>query len=228
MSIVAIVASAGKGKRLKGRVKKPFLVLGAKPVLARTLSALESSRFVDEVILLVDKNDLKRAEALVKKFRLKKVKHIMQGGSKRSDSVSNGLKAVGGADIILVHDGARPFLSQSLIKRCIQAARRHGASCACVPVTSTVKKVARNGIIHSTPERSQYYFAQTPQVFKASLLKKAYENYKRNKTAATDDSSLVERLGIKVKMVLGDYRNIKITTPEDLAVAKAILKSSQG
>jgi len=222
MKVIAIVPSAGKGTRLKGRIKKPFLVLNGKPILARTLSALNKSGYVDDIILVVNAESLSQARGLVKKYKLNKVKKVVKGGAERSDSVYNGLKFVNNADIVLVHDGVRPFLTEELIKRCVGAARRFGASCACVPVTSTVKKVFKNGIIHSTPRREEYYFAQTPQVFKADLLKKAYRNYK--KFAATDDASLVEKLGAKVKIVLGSYDNIKITTPEDLALAKLILK----
>jgi len=221
MKISCVVPSAGKGKRLKGKKEKPFIDIRNRPLFLHTVKALEGCSLIDEIIVVVSPRHLKACKGLLKKYRCKKVTGVLPGGRYRFDSVKNGLKAVKEADIILIHDGARPFVNSSLIKRVINGVKKYGAALCATPSRQTLKTVNRNSVIVETPKRKFIWEAQTPQGFRADLIKKAYKTSKDR--LATDDSLLVERLGHKVKIVKGSCRNIKITTPEDLLLAKAIL-----
>ncbi|NQT22762.1 MAG: 2-C-methyl-D-erythritol 4-phosphate cytidylyltransferase [Candidatus Omnitrophica bacterium] len=224
MKVLAIIPAAGSGKRLKKNCDKPFIEVNSKPLLFYALNALESSPLIDEIILVVAKKRISKALNLVRRFRFRKVIKIIRGGKTRSESVSNGLKLLkkSNADLVFIHDGVRPFLEKSLIERCIKAAKKFGSSVACVPVKPTIK-AERNGFILKTLERSTLLEAQTPQVFRKDLILKAYKN-KKMLVCSTDDSKLVEKIGHKVRIVEGSNRNIKVTTPEDLLLAKALLK----
>ena len=223
--IVAIVPSAGRGVRLHKRLDKPFVKIKSKPILAYTLEALQGSAYIDEIILVVSRKSIKRAEDLVKKYRIKKVKCIVPGGKERGLSVLNGLKRIDkDVDLVLIHDGARPFLDKNLIRSAIKNADRFGAACVAVPVKPTVK-LAQKGSFKLTLNRKVLWEAQTPQVFKRDIIIRAYRNRKLAEKA-TDDSSLVEKMNQRVAIVKGNYRNIKITTKEDLLFAKQLLSYS--
>lgn len=223
MKVACIVPSAGKGKRLGSRQGKPFIVLGGKPILAHTLRALEGCAFVNNIILVVSRDKLKACARLVKKYKFKKICTIVHGGEKRFDSVKNGLSRVKDASFVLIHDGARPFIDRELIKKVFIAAKKYGAALCATASKQTLKSVNGNLFIKETPERKFIWEAQTPQAFKRDLIVKAYKKSKNRN--ATDDSCLVEKLGHKVKIVEGSSRNIKITTPEDLALARVLIKN---
>lgn len=221
MRVACIVAAAGKGKRLKKKTDKVFVRLTNKPILAYTLKSLEKCSFINDIIVVVSRSKLRSCKRLVKTFKFRKVRSVVKGGRKRFDSVKNGLAKARFADFILVHDGARPFVDQDLARKVFSAAKKYGAALLATPARQTIKTVNRNLFVTKTPDRKFLVEVQTPQAFKGSLILKAYERIKMS--YATDDSSLVEKMGHKVKVVPGSYRNIKITTPEDLKLAKAII-----
>ncbi|MFH1848411.1 MAG: 2-C-methyl-D-erythritol 4-phosphate cytidylyltransferase [Candidatus Omnitrophota bacterium] len=225
MKTEAIVASAGSGKRLKGRIRKPYLALCGKPIIIRTLEALSASKKIDGIVVVVNRRDQKRCAGLIKKYRVRKVKKIIPGGAERSDSVLRGLGSLDGdTDLVVIHDGVRPFISGALIDRSIDAAKRFGAAVVGVPVVSTIKEVDGNCRIVSTPQRNRFWFSQTPQVFRKELILRGYRKSARDGFYSTDDSAYVERLGIKVRLIEGSYGNIKITTKEDLEIAKELVR----
>ena len=224
MRVAAIVPAAGKGRRIKSRIQKPYIELCGKPILAHTLLRLSSSSLISEVIVAVDAKKVATFKRdIINRFRIKKIK-VVSGGSQRQDSVYNALKETSREiDYVLVHDGIRPFITDNLIKTSLRAAERFGASVVAVPVKPTLKYIGKNGCIEYTPDRRDYWEAQTPQVFRKDLLDEAYRKLGRKRGIdVTDDSMLVERLGVKPKIVLGSYSNIKITTQEDLALAKIL------
>ncbi len=224
MKVTAVVPSAGSSRRMGPNSDKLFLSLKGRPLLAWTLGALSRPKFVDEIVLIVKKDAQKSAKKLVRDFGFDKVVRIIPGGKQRCDSVKNGLKAVSkDTDIVLIHDGARPFLKEKPIKDAIDAAKRFGAACLGVPVKPTIKKVTESSFIKETLKRDQVWEIQTPQAFKTDIITRAYKNLDDHREGATDDAYLVEKLGVRVKLVKGSYENIKITTPEDLIIAKAIL-----
>ncbi|MFH1593665.1 MAG: 2-C-methyl-D-erythritol 4-phosphate cytidylyltransferase [Candidatus Omnitrophota bacterium] len=223
MTVSCIVPSAGKGRRLGFRIGKPFVNLAGKPILAHTLKALSNCKIIERIILVVSRDKIKACKKLVKRYDLSKVRDIVSGGVKRSDSVRNGLSKVTNADHILIHDGARPFIEKRIVERILKATKKYGAAICAVPSTQTIKLVSKRGFIVNTGDRKFLWEAQTPQGFRRDLIVKAYKEAGAKRV--TDDSSLVERLGHKVKIVKGSPRNIKITTPEDLLFAKALLKT---
>jgi len=225
MNVAAIVPGAGKGARLKSRIQKPYIKLIGKPILARTLIKLSKNKRVKEIILAVAKEKITYAgKKIIDRYNIKNVK-LVAGGRERRDSVYNALKAVSaGIDYILIHDGIRPFITDKLIEALLKAASKCGAAIAGVPVKSTLKIVGKKGFIEDTPSREMYWEAQTPQVFKRALIEKAYKIARQKNIKATDDSMLVEKIGIRPKIVMGSYSNIKITTKEDLELAKILIK----
>ncbi len=224
-NLSAIVPAAGSGVRMQSKTAKPYISLNNKPLLWYCLNALERSRKINNIIVVSERNSLKRAGNLIKKFNFKKVKAVVAGGATRSESVYNGLKAFDKApDYVLIQDGARPFLNSKLIDACFSAAIKHKAVICAIPCSSTIKRADKNLHVISTLDRNSLWQVQTPQVFAYKLIRLAYENFNGNKAEAFDDASLVERLGHKVKIVSGTNMNIKITTRADLKIAKAILK----
>ena len=224
MRVAAIVPAAGKGRRIKSRIQKPYIELCGKPILAHTLLRLSSSRLISEVVVAIDAKKVATFKRdIISKFRIKKIK-VVNGGKERLDSVYNALQGLSdNIDYILVHDGIRPFITVNLIRTSLRAAKRFGASVVAVPVKPTLKYIGKNGCIKHTPDRKDYWEAQTPQVFRRDLLDEAYRRLgRKGRIKVTDDSMLVERLGVKPKIVLGSYSNIKITTQEDLALAKIL------
>ena len=223
MRVAAIVPAAGKGRRIKSRIQKPYIELCGKPILAHTLLRLSSSRLISEVVVAIDAKKVATFKRdIISKFRIKKIK-VVNGGKERLDSVYNALQGLSdNIDYILVHDGIRPFITDNLIRTSLRAAKRFGASVVAVPVKPTLKYIGKNGCIKHTPDRKDYWEAQTPQVFRRDLLDEAYRRLgRKGRIKVTDDSMLVERLGVKPKIVLGSYSNIKITT-QDLALAKIL------
>ena len=228
---VAIVLSAGKGKRMNSETPKQYIDLNHKPVLYYSVSAFESS-YVDEIVIVCgegDENYIK--EEIVDRYGFAKVKAIVAGGKERYHSVYKGLVAAGQADYALIHDGARPFVSLEIIDR-VRECVEGGTSCvAAVPVTDTIKIVDSEGKVLSTPDRKTLWAMQTPQAFKYDLIRAAYEELinKEEETLLagvniTDDAMVVEHFtGLPVQVIMGDYDNIKITTPGDIEIAERIL-----
>ena len=226
MKTVAIIPSAGKGKRMKKEVSKPYLLLADKPILAHTLSPFEESPLVHEVIVTVSPGEIEycRREE-IEAFHLTKVSRVLAGGKERQDSIWEGLKKVpSDCGIVIIHDGARPLVTRRLIESSIEAAQRYGAVVTAIPLKDTVKLVSREREVIETPVRHTLMTIQTPQAFRFDVIRKAYEKAYRDGFYGTDDSSLVERIGIKVRVSPGTYENLKITTPEDLLLAEVLLK----
>ncbi len=222
IKVTCIIAAGGRGKRLKAGQDKAFVALRARPLIFHTLKVFENCNFVDSIIAVVSPDKLKACRKLVKKYGFKKVRAVVAGGRRRFDSVRSGLRKARDADFVLIHDGARPFVDGDLVKRVFIAAKKNGASICATAVKQTLKRAGKSFFVFETPERRFLWEAQTPQAFKKDLIVKAYR--KAGQRAATDDASLVEKLGHKVKIVKGSSRNIKITTPEDLALARVLLK----
>ncbi|WP_223595903.1 2-C-methyl-D-erythritol 4-phosphate cytidylyltransferase [Neobacillus bataviensis] len=223
MSYQVILPAAGQGKRMGAGKNKLLLTLNEIPVLIHTLRVFDEDEACDGIILAIHHQDEAEFIALLKKHQIKKVINLVPGGKERQHSIYNALKTVKSAGIILVHDAARPFIQREHIHRLSEKAVETGAAIIGVPAKDTMKKV-QDGIVAETVERSSLWAVQTPQAFRISLLKEAYENAEKDQFLGTDDASLVERLNHPVAMVEGDYDNIKLTTPEDLFFAEAILE----
>lgn len=230
---VAICLAAGQGKRMESELQKQYLLLESRPILYYSLSALEKSR-VDEIILVVGAGEEEYCrEKIIDTYGFTKVKAIVAGGKERYHSVYQGLQAIESCDYVLIHDGARPFLDDEIIERCINGAITHGACVAGMPAKDTIKLADEEENIESTPDRSRVWMIQTPQTFSFCLVKKAYEQLMaleekggKTKIPVTDDAMVVEYfLEEKVHLVRGSYQNIKITTPEDMKVATAFLQA---
>lgn len=223
----AVILSAGRGSRMKSEINKQFLMLQNKPVIAYVLEAFEKCSEIDEIIVVVAPDELEYFKAnILDKFNFTKVKGLVEGGLERQQSAYNGIKSVSlDCGIILIHDGARPFVSQKTIIDCINEAKICGAVSAGMPSKDTIKLVDQNGIVISTPPREGVWQTQTPQVFKSSIIIEAHETAKQKGITATDDAVLVERLGHPLKMIAASYENIKITTPEDLLIGEQLIKA---
>lgn len=226
MKTLAIITAAGKGKRMGSVIKKPYIILDGKPLLAHTLLPFEQSKSINGIVIVTAKGDEDFClRNIVKRFKFKKVLKVTCGGKERQDSVRSGIAAIeGDCNLVVVHDGARPFITKEAIEEVIKSARRRGAATLAVPVKDTIKQVC-SGFVKKTLPRDELWAIQTPQAFEFNILKKAHIKAKKQGFTGTDDSILVERFGRKVAVVRGSYDNIKITTPEDLALGKAILKS---
>lgn len=223
----AIIAAAGSSVRYGGE-NKLMQELGGMPVLARTLLAVDRARSIDEIVIAAREDELLPYAQLCKTFGIQKPVKVVPGGATRTESVLRAaLEASEGATLLAVQDGARPLVTSALIDDAVAAAQRYHAAAPAVPVTDTIK-VAHDGIVESTPERSTLFAVQTPQVFDAELLKAALQDALRADAALTDDCSAVERFGKEVHLTAGDRENIKITTPLDLTIAEAILQRREG
>lgn len=211
---------------MKAEVSKQFLMLQNKPVIAHTLTAFEECSEIDEIIVVVASDELEYFKTnILDKYNFSKVKSIIEGGLERQQSSNNGIKAVSqDCEIVLIHDGARPFVSQQIIIDCINEAKECGAVSAGMPSKDTIKVVDQNNIVTSTPTRDRVWQTQTPQAFRQGLIKEAHEIAEQKGINATDDAMLVEMLGYPVKMVMGSYENIKMTTPEDLFLGEQLIK----
>jgi 2-C-methyl-D-erythritol 4-phosphate cytidylyltransferase len=216
----AIIVAAGESRRMNG-VDKIMTLLAGKPVLAWSIEALQQSRNIDRIVLVNSQKNLEPVQCLVTDRKWSKVADVCLGGQRRQDSVAAGLKRLGDVDWVMIHDGARPLLSQDLIERGLAAARETGAAIAAVPVTDTIKLAGDDQIVIETPPRSNLWAVQTPQVFRLAVIKEAYQQAQGD---VTDDAALVEQTGHKVRLYMGSYENIKITNPRDLTIAELLIK----
>lgn len=228
MKNVAIVLAAGQGKRMNSKVQKQYLLIKEKPVLYYTLSAFENSPLISEIILVTGKEEVEYCRReIVEKYGFLKVHHIVPGGKERYHSVYEGLKAVEQADYVLIHDGARPFVSEPMIERVCEAVSKCKACVVGMPVKDTIKIADEFGFAKETPDRRMVWQVQTPQTFDFALIKGAYEKMLQEEPEGiTDDAMVVESMTEhRVKLIQGSYENIKITTPEDLYIAEALISN---
>lgn len=209
--------------RFESATPKPLVKLGGKPLIIYSLAIFNSHRDIRDIILVVNRHNKGHLARQIKKYRLQKIKTLIFGGRRRQDSVLNGLEAINSrTDFILIHDGVRPFIDGKTVSAAIKAAYRTGAAIVGVPVKATIKMVIRKFTVKETLNRNNLWEIQTPQVFRKDLILEAYRRF--SDIDVTDDAMLVEKSGRKVTVVPGSYNNIKITTPEDLIIAEAILK----
>lgn len=226
MKITAIIAAGGIGKRMGSSEPKQYIELLGKPIICHTLDRFREVPEIGEVIIVVPPDYVHSfVEEVIKPYSYPGNWRVTAGGTHRQDSVRNGLALVSGdCDVVIVHDGVRPFITSQVIEKSVKAVLQEGAVIIATPLKETIKKVGPDLNIQETVDRKNLWGAQTPQTFRASLLKEAMEVAYKNNFLGTDEASLVERLGIKVKIIEGDSRNIKITTPDDLVVASAIAR----
>jgi 2-C-methyl-D-erythritol 4-phosphate cytidylyltransferase len=215
-----VIVAAGGGQRMSG-VNKSFAPLGGKPLLAWSVDTCHRCNLVQQIVLVLNDKDLIRGQKLKGERGWSKVT-ICLGGTRRQDSVREGLRQIRDCDWVMIHDGARPFLTLDLIEDGLKVARETGAAIAAVPVKDTIKLADDARLIGETVQRDRLWAAQTPQIFSFDVITKSYENLSAE---VTDDAAAVERLGYKVKLYMGAYSNIKVTTPEDLALARIIAKN---
>jgi 2-C-methyl-D-erythritol 4-phosphate cytidylyltransferase len=223
MTYQVIIPAAGQGKRMGAGRNKLFLEIKGIPVLIYTLQVFEEDEQCTGIVLVINPEEEQELQNLLKQYQIKKVIDLVPGGKERQYSVYHGVQAIGGNGIVLVHDGARPFIDHKQIAQLVSAADTVGASVLAVPLKDTVKKV-EDGKVSETIDRSSLWAIQTPQAFRLSLLRKAHEKAEAEDFLGTDDASLVERIGYDVIIVEGNYDNIKLTTQEDLYFAEAIIQ----
>ncbi|MBT2667864.1 2-C-methyl-D-erythritol 4-phosphate cytidylyltransferase [Bacillus sp. ISL-4] len=221
-----VIPAAGQGKRMKAGKNKLFIELSGIPIIVYTLRVFEEDPDCRGIILSINPAEKDYFSQLIAAYGLKKVKKLVMGGKERQQSVYNGLQHAG-EEIILVHDGARPFINLEQISELTTAASLHGGAVIAVPVKDTIKKASNNKVVE-TVERSSLWAVQTPQAFRVSILKSAYEQAEAEAFLGTDDASLLERINEQVVIIEGNYDNIKITTQEDLYFAEAILHKQHG
>jgi len=220
--IKVVIPASGIGARFGTNTPKQFLQLEGMDILQHTISAFETLNVVDEIAVAIPTG----YTHVVQAYGFNKVRHIVEGGTNRAESVFSALQALPkNTGIVLIHDGVRPFVTGKLVHDVVAAVKKYGAAIACTPVTNTIKQTNSNNIIEATPDRSQLWSAQTPQGFTYDIIIKAYEQGTKDGILhqVTDDSTLVERLGIPVYVAPGSSSNIKITTTEDMVIAKALL-----
>ena len=215
-----IIVAAGNSRRMGG-INKNFAQLGGKPLLAWSVDTCQKCSLVQQIVIVLSETDMDEGQGLREERDWSKVT-LCLGGARRQDSVKEGLHQLRDCGWVMIHDGARPFLTEDLIEDGLKAAGEMGAVVAAVPVKDTIKLADSNGLIKETLQRDKLWAAQTPQIFASDIIAKAY---KELKAEVTDDAAAVERLGYKVRLYIGDYNNIKVTTPEDLALAQIIAKN---
>ena len=224
----AIVLAAGKGSRMHSRIQKQYMMLGGYPLLYYSLKRFEEFRDVEQVVLVTGEAEISHCrEQIVEAYGFKKVRQIIPGGAERYHSVYNGLCALEDCDYVWIQDGARPFIDAAMLERTMEAVRQYQACVVGMPVKDTIKISDAEQFALQTPDRNRLWMVQTPQVFSYALIRKAYDRlFAGTYSGITDDAMVVEQmLGKKVKLVEGSYRNIKITTPEDLLTAEAFLRA---
>ncbi len=217
-NVAAIIVAAGSSQRMDG-VDKVFAPLAGRPVLARVLDVCHRSNSIDRIVVVVSQQNVTRCRQMVAVEKWSKVSQVCAGGKRRQDSVQAGLKALGVCNWVVVHDGARPFLTEKLITDGLSAAQETGAAVAAVPVIDTIKLAGNDRMVRETIQRDNLWAAQTPQVFRFDIITEAY---RRATDEVTDDAALVEQMGYKVKLYMGAYDNVKITNPTDLAIAEVL------
>ena len=213
--------AAGDSRRMDG-LDKVFMPLGGMPLILHCLNAFEAAPEIQGIVLVLSESALERGETLVREHRLAKVETVVRGGARRQDSVANGLRILSECDFVIVHDGARPFVDRGLVSRALDAVAETGAASAAVPVKDTIKVAGPDMIVNETPDRRTLWAAQTPQAFRTATLRNAHERLTGD---VTDDASMVEALGVPVKLFLGAYENLKVTTHDDVALAESILSA---
>ena len=226
MSVCAVVPAGGLGTRMGGTVPKQFLNLNGKPILYYTLKALQESGLISELILVVPKKEYgNTCDQWLGKPEI--VTKVVVGGAKRQDSVYNGFCEVSReSEIVLVHDGVRPFLSHKMIRETINAAREYGAAITAIPVHDTIKRVDASGLVSQTVERENLWRVQTPQAFQYKILNEAFKKANSENFYGTDEGTLIEHLGAPVKVIEGSEKNIKITKPEDLELSETYISKA--
>ncbi len=228
MKTVALIPAAGMGKRMGADLNKQYLLLDDKPILAHTLTVFDQASFIDDIYVIIPEAEIPYCqEQVVEKYGFTKVRSIIAGGSERQYSVLNGLRALKDCmedDVVLIHDGVRPFIPKHVLKHSIEVASKTDGALVAVPAKDTVK-IVEAGVVIDTPPRVNIWLAQTPQSFRYGIIAAAHEIAAAEGFLGTDDASLVERMGRQVHVVTGDYRNIKITTPEDMLLAETFLKN---
>ena len=224
--VSAIIVAAGEGVRMKGKMRKQYLDLSGRPVLAYSIMAFDSCSLVEEIFIVVPKGDIEYCQnKILSSLDLKKCIKLVHGGAKRQESVYNGLKAINkkNTETVVIHDGVRPFINREDLKECILGSKKYGACILATAAIDTLKRVGESDIITTTLTRENIWLAQTPQTFRYDLILEAHETARRYGYVGTDDASLVERLGGNVKIINGSRFNIKITKKEDLDIAEAML-----
>lgn len=225
MIVTAIVPAAGAGIRFGGAGKKQFIALNGLPILSHTLRALAASKALASIIVVVPPGEELRGREALELARIDLETEVVPGGQTRQDSVYIGLqRAKAETDLVLIHDGVRPFVSREVVLATVEAAKEWGAAIAAVPVIDTIKRVDTDGFVVETLQRGQLWSVQTPQVFRYALLMQAHRAIRESEIVATDDAALVERIGGMIKVVRGSYENLKITSEEDLPLAGLILR----
>lgn len=229
LKAVAVVVAGGSGERMGTLEPKQYLPLNGIPIIARTLKRFELSPSIESITAVVPPGDEgKFKEHIVIPYKLSKISTIVPGGRRRQDSVWNGLLATDpGAEVIVVHDGVRPFVTAKIIEECIKLAAIKGAVIMGLPVQETIKKCSEEGIVEITVPRNNLWIAQTPQAFRREIIMRAYTKALKEGICGTDDASLVESIGFPIHMLKGEPLNIKITTPDDLLLAKLILSGCE-
>lgn len=221
--ISAIILAGGKGKRMGAKISKQYIELNGKPILYYTLKRFADCEGIDKIILVLPKDEIEYCnKEILEKYSLK-VDMIVEGGKERQDSVYNALQKINDSEIVLIHDGARAFVSERVIKDGIKYAKIYGAAAPGVMPKDTIKVVDENGFSDSTPDRSKLLAIQTPQTFKLEIIKECHEKVKENNISVTDDTMVVEMYNNKVYLYNGEYTNIKVTTPEDLILAERLI-----
>jgi 2-C-methyl-D-erythritol 4-phosphate cytidylyltransferase len=221
----AIVPAAGRGSRIGLKIPKTFVDLGGSPLLARTIALLAASRRISLILPVLPRTHLSRFRTgILARHRWAACRPAVAGGRERQDSVAAGLRALPDeVEYVVIHDGARPFATTALVDRVLAEARRHGAALAAIPVQDTVKRVSADLFLAGTVDRRSLWLAQTPQAFSVGLLREAHARARAAGLEATDDAALVEALGHPVRVVPGSRLNFKITTREDLALARSLV-----
>ncbi len=214
----AVIAAGGSSQRM-GKIDKLFAPLGGKPALAQVIDTFQRCSSIDQIVVVLGEQNLKQGEQLVAEQGWSKVTDVCPGGARRQDSVVAGLSRLSNCSWVVIHDGARPLVTQGLIEQGLEAAQETGAAIAAVPVTDTIKVAGDDQIVQGTPPRRNLWAVQTPQVFRFDIITEAYHQLKYE---VTDDARAVELLGYKVKLYMGSYDNIKITTSDDLALAEIL------
>jgi len=220
----AIIVAAGRGERMGG-IDKIFTPLGGTSVLERVAAVFNDSPYIDHFVIVLTQDNLARGKHLLADKNLTKLVKIVPGGVRRQDSVEAGLNALPLCQWVVIHDGARPLVTSKLIAEVLEAAQESGAAIAAVPVVDTIKSAGEDNYVKSTLDRSHLWAVQTPQVFRFDIIK---EGYAKASGDVTDDAALVEALGIRVKLYMGAYDNIKLTTPADLALAEVLCQRKEG
>lgn len=226
----AIVLAAGQGKRMKSDIQKQFLQIQDHPVLFYSLDCFQKSPLIQDIIVVTGEEMISYCRAeIVERYGITKVSKIICGGKERYDSVYQGLLACENSDYVFIHDGARPFITEDILKRGYEGAQETGACVIGMPSKDTIKISNEEGVVEQTPDRKNVWTIQTPQIFAYKVIRNAHESIrKKDMTAITDDAMVVEQeTGIKIRLAEGSYQNIKITTPEDLDIAEAFLKKHE-